>query len=193
MSFWRRLFSKDRAPAAKRLSLKEQYQRKVQLYAGILTASNTALELMAQMQARRNEPQYFSPAYVQVNCAIVLDYTRRVVGLLKDFTGEDNLAAAGAFDRIAEQINTEIARMLEAGAVSPDLPFEGQVGRRGFAGQRHRLPGQGGGSRRRPEHQGGWGWWPAVQNGTVRARRYLVNEGRVTESTPPEPDPRSSG
>ena len=87
MSFWRRLFTTDRDPAARRLSLKEQYQRKVQLYAEILTASNTALEFMAQMQARLHEPQYFSPAYVQLNCAIVLDYARRVMGLLKDFTG----------------------------------------------------------------------------------------------------------
>ena len=50
MSFWRRLFTKDRDPAARRLSLKEQYQRKVQLYAEILTASNTALEFMAQIR-----------------------------------------------------------------------------------------------------------------------------------------------
>ncbi len=127
MSFWRRLFTKNGAPAAKRLSLKEQYQRKVHLYAEILTASNTALEFMAQMQARLHEPQYFSPAYVQLNCAIVLDYARRVVGLLKDFTGEDNQAAAGALDRIAEQINAEIARMLETDAPGQDFPFEGQT------------------------------------------------------------------
>ena len=191
MSFWRRLFTKDRDPAARRLSLKEQYQRKVQLYAEILTASNTALEFMAEMQARLHEPQYFSPAYVQLNCAIVLDYARQVMGLLKDFTGEDNLAAAEAFDRVAEQINTEIARTLEAGAVSPDLPFEGQtLAGAALLASGIICPAKEAEAADALSIKAVWGWWPAVQNGTVRAKRYLVAGGRMTESTPPEPDPQ---
>ena len=113
------------------------------------------------------------------------------MGLLKDFTGEDNHAAVAAFDRVAEQINTEIARTLEAGAASPDLPFEGQtLAGAALLASGIICPAKEAEGAEALNIKAVWGWWPAVQNGTVRARRYLVTGGRVTESTPPDPDPQ---
>jgi hypothetical protein len=129
VSWWRRLFKKDEATqaAARPLSLKEQYQRKVQLYAEILSASNAALEIMAQMQACLHEKDYFSPAYVKLNCAIVLDQARRVLESLKGFTRGQNLEVAGVFARIAAQITDESTLFLENQAGDGVLPFEKQT------------------------------------------------------------------
>jgi pyruvate,water dikinase len=189
VSLWRRLFKKDQATptAARPLSLKEQYQRKAQLYAEILTASNGALEIMAQMQARLHEKDYFSPAYIKLNCAIVLDQARRVMQSLKSFTGGRDLEIAGVFARIAGQINDELTRSLENESDSVALPFERQP----LAGPQLLASGV---AYPTKEASAGdalsikavWGWWPAVQEGTVRARRYRVAEGQVTELTSPE-------
>ena len=193
VSFWRRLFKKDQTTqkVARKLSLKEQYQRKVQLYVDILTAGNAALEIMAQLQARLHEPDYFSPAYLKLNCAIVLDYARRVIDSLQGFTGEQNLALAGAFARVAGKINAEIARTLESGDSGPALPFEGQT----LAGPELlasgvAYPAKEAESAEALSIKAVWGWWPAVQNGTVRARRYRVAQGQVTELTSPETGPQ---
>ena len=193
MSLWRRLFKKDQETqaAGRPLSLKEQYQRKVQLYAEILTASNAALEIMAQMQARLHEKDYFSPAYIKLNCAIVLDQTRRVMQSLKSFTGSQDLAAAGVLDRIADQINEELSRPREKESGVAALPFEEQP----LAGPQLLASGVA-----YPAKEAGvsgalgikavWGWWPAVQEGTLRARRYRVAGGQVAELTSPETGPQ---
>jgi pyruvate,water dikinase len=193
VSFWRRLFKKDQATqaVAKRLSLREQYQRKVQLYAEIVTAGNAALEIMAQMQARLHERDYFSPAYIQLNCALVLTHVRRVIDCLQDFTGEPNQAAAGAFARISDEITTEIARTLEGEGAGPALPFERQT----LAGPELLASGVAYPSKEAEAAEAlsikaVWGWWPAVQDGTVWARRYRVAQGRVTEFTAPETGPQ---
>ena len=191
MSFWRRLFTKDRDPAARRLSLKELYQKKVRLYAETLTAGNAALEFMAQMQVRLHDHNYFSPAYVQVNCAMVLDHTRRVMSLLGEFTGEIHLAAAAAFDRIEGEINAELARTLASDATGPALPFEGQA----LCGAELLAsgivcPAKEAAAADALIIKAVWGWWPAVQNGMVLARRYRVAQGQVTETTSPEDSPQ---
>ena len=185
MSFWRRLFKKDQAPrgGAKPSSLKEQHQRKVQLYLEILTAANAALEIMAQMQVRLQENEYFSPAYVQVNCAMVLDQTRRVIDSLKSFTGNPDLMIAGVFAGLAGEINEEFSK-IEDSSPGLALPFEGQT----LATPELLVSGVA-----YPAKEDGealtikavWGWWPAVQNGTARARRYRVAQGRVNEFTSP--------
>ena len=193
MSFWRRLFKKDQAaPAvAKPLSRKQQYQRKVQLYAEILTASNAALEIMAQLQTRLYEPDYFSPAYIHLNCAMVLDHTRRVIESLQGFTGGPNPALAGAFARIADQIKAGIARPLENEAASPALPFEGQtLASPKLLASGVAYPATEGEASDALGIKAVWGWWPAVQNGTVRARRYRVAQGQVTEFSSADTGPQ---
>jgi pyruvate, water dikinase len=193
VSLWRRLFKKDQADqtAAKPLSLKEQYQRKVQLYADILTASNAALEIMAQLQARLHEKDYFSPAYIKLNCAIVLDQARRVMQSLKSFSGGRDLEIAGVFARIADQINEELALPLENQAGSEALPFEKQP----LAGPQLLASGVAYPAKETDvadalSIKAVWGWWPAVQEGTVRARRYRVAQDQVTELTSPETGPQ---
>jgi pyruvate,water dikinase len=193
VSLWRRLFKKDQATptAARPLSLKEQYQRKAQLYAEILTASNGALEIMAQMQARLHEKDYFSPAYIKLNCAIVLDQARRVMQSLKSFTGGRDLEIAGVFARIAGQINDELTRSLENESGSVALPFERQP----LAGPQLlasgvAYPAKEADAADALSIKAVWGWWPAVQEGTVRARRYRVAGGQVTELTSPDTGPQ---
>jgi pyruvate,water dikinase len=190
---WRRLFKKDQETrtAARPLSLKEQYQRKVQLYAEILTASNAALEIMAQMQARLHEKDYFSPAYIKLNCAIVLDQTRRAMQSLKSFTGAQDLEIAGVFARIADQINDELTRPLENESASVALPFEKQTLNNPqllASGVAYRA--QEADTADALGIKAAWGWWPAVQNGTVRARRYRVAGGRVADLTSSETGPQ---
>ncbi|MFZ2087777.1 MAG: PEP-utilizing enzyme, partial [Desulfobaccales bacterium] len=192
MSLWRRLFKKDQASrtVAKPLSLKEQYQRKVQLYLEILTAANAALEIMAQMQVRLQDKEYFSPAYLQLNCAMVLDQARRVIQSLKNFTGNQELAIAGVFERIAQEINAEFTLFSEKLDPSTALPFEGHtLATPELVGSGVAYPAK--------EDAGEalsikavWGWWPAVQEGTVRARRYRVARGLVTEFTSPATGPQ---
>ena len=184
MSLWRRLFKREQATetVARQPSRKEQYQRKVRLYSEILTAGNAALELLAQMQVRLQKQDYFSPAYISLNCAIVLDHTRRVIDLLGKFTGH-SLELAEKFTHLADHLNEELTATLGQ-EFAPALPFE-----------RHILSG--------PELlasgvvcpakeadltealsiKAAWGWWPAVQDGTVHARRYRVAHGQVTEYT----------
>jgi pyruvate,water dikinase len=193
VSFWRRLFKKDQAAqtAARPLSLKEQYQRKVQLYAEILTASNAALEIMAQMQGRLHEKDYYSPAYIKLNCAIVLDQTRRVIQSLKSFTGVRDLEVTGVFDRIADQINEGLNRPLENEFSSGALPFEEQP----LAGPQLLASGVAYPSKESDETgtisiKAVRGWWPAVQDGTLRARRYRVAQSQVTELNSPESGPQ---
>jgi pyruvate,water dikinase len=193
VSLWRRLFKKnqDTRTATRPLSLKEQYQRKVQLYAEILTASNGALEIMAQMQARLHEKDYSSPAYIKLNCAIVLDQARRVMQSLKSFTGSQDLEIAGVFARIAGQINDELTRSLENESGSVALPFERQP----LAGPQLlasgvAYPAKEADAADALSIKAVWGWWPAVQEGTVRARRYRVAGGQVTELTSPDTGPQ---
>jgi len=192
VSLWRRLFKKDQATqTARPLSLKEQYQRKVQLYTGLVTAGNATLEIMAQMQARLHKKDYFSPAYVKVNCAIVLDQTRRVLKSLKSFTGRQDLEVAGVFDRIAGEINAALARPLENDFAGAALPFEAKP----LAGPQ--LLASGVACPAKEADAAGAlgikavrGWWPAVQEGTLRARRYRVAGGRVSELASPETGPQ---
>jgi pyruvate,water dikinase len=193
VSLWRRLFKKDQSTqaSARPLSLKEQYQRKVQLYAEIVTASNAALEIMAQLQARLHEKDYFSPAYIKLNCAIVLDQTRRVLQSLKSFTGSQALEVAGVFDRIADEINEELTRPSENESGRAALPFEEQP----LAGPQLLASGVAYLSKEADATgdlsiKAVWGWWPAVQEGTLRARRYRVASGQVAELTSPENGPQ---
>jgi pyruvate,water dikinase len=192
VSWWRRLFKKDQAAQrARPLSLKEQYQRKVQLYAEIVTATNAALEIMAQMQSRLHEKDYYSPAYIKLNCAIILDQARRVLKSLKSFTGRQDLEATGAFDRIADEINGALALPLENEFRGALLPFEEQQ----LAGPQ--LVASGVAYRAKDYDVTGaltikavWGWWPAVQEGTLRGQRYRVAGGAVAELTSPEIGPQ---
>ncbi len=193
MSLWRRLFKRDQAtqPVVRPLSLKEQYQRKAQLYSEILAVSNAALEILAQMQVRLHGKEYFSPAYVTLNCAIVLDYTRLVIQSLGKFTRGQDSALAEKFAQLADQINEEVTVTLGKESALLALPFE-----------RHTLS--------TPELlvsgivypaketdltdtltvKAVWGWWPAVQEGTVHSRRYRVAHGQLTEFTSPETGPQ---
>ncbi len=193
MSLWRRLFKKDQATqtVARPLSLKEQYQRKVQLYSEILTTSNAALEIMAQMQVRLQGKDYFSLAYITLNCAIVLDYTRRVIQSLRKFTRDQGLDLAEKFAQLADQINEEVTITLGQESFTLALPFE-----------RHTLsspellasgvayPAKDADLPDALSIKAVWGWWPAVQDGTVHTRRYRVSQGQVTEFTSPETGPQ---
>jgi pyruvate, water dikinase len=193
VSLWRRLFKRDRPTqtVTRPLSLKEQYQRKVQLYGEILAATNAALEIMAQIQVRLHEKDYFSPAYVQLNCAMVTDYTHRVVESLQQFTRDRSGGLADASARITAHLNEELTVGLQNESPSLALPFE-----------RHILPSpellaSGVAYPAKDADFAGslsikavWGWWPAVQEGTVRARRYRVADGQVREFTSPETGPQ---
>jgi pyruvate, water dikinase len=189
VALWRRLFKKDSGtkPVARQLSLKEQYQRKVQLYSEILTASNAALELMAQLQVRLHTKGYFSPAYVSLNCAMILDHTRRVIQTLTRFARHRSAGLVEKLAQVAEQINGELTVTLNGNSAALMLPFE-----------RHTLTGPemlaSGVAYPAKEAEAAdtlsikavWGWWPAVQDGTVHTRRYRVAHGQVTEHTAPE-------
>ncbi len=189
MALWRRLFKRNAGtePAARQLSLKEQYQRKVRLYSEILTASDAALELMAQMQGKLHSGDYFSPAYISLNWAIVLDHTRRVVQSLGAFAKDRSAGLAERLALLTDQIQGEFSAWLEKDFPSRALAFE-----------RHILTGPellaSGVAYPAKEAEGAevlsikavWGWWPALQDGTVHARRYRVAHGQVTEHTLPE-------
>jgi len=193
VSWWRRLFRKDQTirTAPRPLSRKEQYQRKVQLYSEILTTTTAALEVMAQMQARLHREDYFSPAYIKLNWAIVSDYVRGVINALKRFSRGRYFEVAALFARIADQINDELTPKLRYEFYTKDLLFE-----------KHTLStpellSSGVAYRAKDEEntealiiKAVWGWWPAVQHGTVPAKRYKVAQGRVTELTSPETGPQ---
>jgi pyruvate, water dikinase len=185
MSIWRRLFKKDLGAqtGARPLTLKEQYQKKVRLYGEMAAASNAALEIMAQLQARLHEDNYFSPAYVKLNCALVLDYTRRVMEALKDFSGQENPAIAGVFAGITEALANGLTQGMEAAATG-ELPFEGQtLAAPDLLASGVVYPAKDAGTTEALTIKAVWGWWPAVQNGTVRARRFRVAGAQVTELT----------
>jgi pyruvate,water dikinase len=192
VSWWRRLFRKDqKTHATKPLALKEQYQRKVRLYSEILTASNAALELMAQMQVRLQGKDYFSPAYIKLNCAIVLDHTRRVVQALQRFTRGQNADLAPIFAKIADQINQASTLALEKEFYPTGLPFEQHtLSTPELLSSGVAYPAKDADLTGALNIKAVWGWWPAVQNGMVRARRYRVAQGRVTEFSSPETDPQ---
>jgi len=189
VSLWRRLFNKDQAakPVARQPSRKEQYQRKVRLYSEILTAGNAALELLAQMQVRLQGQDYFSPAYISLNCAIVLGHTRRVIDLLGKFTGDQSSELVEKLAHIADRMNEEITATLGQGSSPTAMPFERhilsgpQLLASGVA-----YPAKEADSTEALSIKAVWGWWPAVQGGTVHARRYRVSHGQVTEYTSPE-------
>lgn len=193
MVLWRRLFKKGPGtkPAARQSSLKEQYQRKVRLYSEILTASNAALELLAQLQIRLHTEDYFSPAYISLNCAIILDHTRRVMQLLEKFAPDRGAGVARQIAQIAAQIQGELTVTLSDDSAALLLPFE-----------RHTLaapellasgvvyPAKEAEAADALSLKAVWGWWPAVQDGTVHARRYRVAQGQFTEPTAPESGPQ---
>ncbi|MBW1953305.1 MAG: hypothetical protein JRI66_09510 [Deltaproteobacteria bacterium] len=187
MSLWRRFFRKGRAgPSIVRpSSLKEYYQTKIKIYSEILAASNTALETLAQMQVRQHSGDYFSPAYVSLNCAVVLDTTQRIGQLLKSFAPQRGAGLAEKFAHIAEQIRLELTGLVSDSAAM--LPFE-----------KHLIDGtellaSGVCYPVREENptealniKAVWGWWPALQGGTVHARRYQVAHGVVTQLNQPD-------
>lgn len=193
MSFWRRLFKREEAPptGARPLSRKELYQKKVQLSAEIMAASNAALEIMAQMQVRLQTRDYFSPAYVQVNCALVLDHTRRVARLLQQFTRERGGDLGEAVARIAAHLDDGLALGLKSEAATLASPMERQtLARPELLASGVAYPSKDAEAAGGLTIKGVWGWWPAVQNGTVRARRFRVAEGQVHEFTSPETSPQ---
>jgi len=169
------------------LSLKEHYQNKVRLYSDILAASNAALEIMAQMQVRLQEEDYFSPAYITLNYALVLDHTRRVIHLLRQFTGDQDLEIARRFTQISDQISGEVTVALKGDAAALALPFENhalspsELLASGIA-----FPAKEAEFTDALTIKAVWGWWPVVQDGTVHARRYRVAQGQETECTSPE-------
>jgi pyruvate, water dikinase len=193
VSFWRRLFQKDRTarPASRPLSVKELYQKKMQLYAEVSAATNAALEIMAQMQACLHGQDYFSPAYVQVNCALALDHARRVVQLLKEFTTARRGDLTEALARIAAHLTEGLALGLKSESATLAPPMDRQTLARpellasgvAYASKDAEAAGS-------LTIKGVWGWWPAVQNGTVRARRFRVAENQVSEFTSMETGPQ---
>ena len=189
MSLWRRIFKRDQITqaVARPLSLKEQYQRKVQLYSEMLTVSNAALEVMAQMQVRLHEENYFSPAYITLNCAIVLDYTRRVMDLLKRFARNQCLDITEKLARIADHVNEEVTVTLSKESSSPVLPFEKHIlSNPELLASGVAYPTREADLTDALSIKAVWGWWPAVQDGMVHARRYRVAHGQVTVYTSPE-------
>lgn len=193
MSWWRRLFKSEGSSqrAARPLSRQELYQKKMQLYAGIAAAANAALEIMAQMQARVYAQEYFSPAYVQLNCALVVDHTRRVVQLLKQFTTAPGGDLTAALARIAAHLTEGLALGLKSEAATLASPVERQTLARpellasgvAYPSKDAEAPGS-------LTIKAVWGWWPAVQNGTVRSRRFRVAGGQVREFTSMETGPQ---
>jgi pyruvate, water dikinase len=193
VSFWRRLFQKDRTarPAARPLSLKELYQRKMQLYDEIMAAGNAALEGLAQMQTRLSAQDYFSPASVQLNCALVLDHTRRVAQALKQFTTARAGDLTEALARIATQLTEGLALGLKSESATLTLPMDRQtLARPELLASGVAYPSKDALTADSLTIKAVWGWWPAVQDGTLRARRFRVAEGQVSEFTSPETGPQ---
>jgi pyruvate, water dikinase len=193
VSFWRRLFKREGSPptGARPLSRKEQYQRKMQLYAEIMAATNAALEIMAQMQTRLQTQDYFSPAYVQLNCALVLDHTRRVAQLLKQFTTVRGGDLTEALARIAAHLNEGLALGLKSESATLAPPMERQtLARPELLASGVAYPSKDAEAAGCLTIKAVWGWWPAVQNGTVRARRFRVAGDQVNEFTSPETGPQ---
>lgn len=193
MSLWRRLFKRDSGtkPVARPLSLKEQYQRKVRLYSEILAASNAALEILAQMQVRLHSGDYFSPASISLDWAIVLDHTRRVLESLSRFAPDRSAGLTEKLVHLAAQVQIEFNVALEKDFNAQGLPFEKHILTgpellaSGIA-----FPAKEAAPTEALSIKAVWGWWPAVQDGTVPARRYRVAQGQVTEYISPEIGPQ---
>ncbi|MGQ9687256.1 MAG: PEP-utilizing enzyme [Desulfobaccales bacterium] len=187
MSWWQRLFKRDRSAQATRrpLSLREQYQRKVQLYAELVAATDAALEILAQMQVRLHAPEYFSPAYLHLNSALALDLTRRVLTSLQRFTHQENADLAEALAWVEAKLQEEF--QAAAKSETNRLLFErvhltaAELLASGWA-----YPAEEANAPEALIVKAVWGWWPAVQEGMVRARRFQVLRGQVKEF--PSPD-----
>ena len=187
MSWWERLFKRDRtARTARRpLTLREQYQRKVQLYAELVAAADAALEILAQMQVRLHSPEYFSLAYIHLNCALALDHTRRVLASLEKFTHQGCADLAEDFARIEARLKEEL--QAAAGAEPDLLPFEkSPLAAPELQASGRAYPAKDPDASEALTIKAVWGWWPAVQEGMVRARRFQVVQGRVKEFPYPE-------
>jgi hypothetical protein len=173
------------------MSKKELYQRKMQLYDEIMAAGNATLEIMAQMQACLHGQDYFSPAYVQVNCALVLDHARRVVQLLKQFSTARGGDLTEALAGIAAHLTEGLALGLKSEAAGLALPMDRQtLARPELLASGVAYPSKDAEAAGSLTIKAVWGWWPAVQNGTLRARRFRVAEGQVSEFTSPETGPQ---
>lgn len=200
MSIWRRVFRKRAKPqaATARLSLKEQFQRKGQRYLQILTASNAALEIMAEMQDSLSGQGYFCPAYVQVSSAAVLRHTGDAIRLLHEFSRDKHKPEelGKVFAKLADHINEELVREIKTGSGGAEpspaalrnvLPF----GQHLLAGPELLASGvaypvRESGSAEELIIEGIWGWGPAASRAARSARRYRVNLNIVTEIQFPE-------
>lgn len=188
MSWWRRLFRRGQQPPAKRraLSLREQYQRKLRLSGEILAATNHALEILAQLQVLLHSREYFTPAYLSLTFTLLLDQGRRVVRLLGQFLRQGGEELAAAWERLEGQLAGAFPALVRAAAQAGHLPFEQSLP----SGPELVASGRALASREAGDQslliKAVWGWWPAVQNGLIPARRYLVVQGQVRELPGPE-------
>ncbi len=199
MSFWRRLFPKAPKPStAPALSLGDQFRRKAINYQKILTASDIALALMAQMQAHLEGNGYCSPAYVQLSCAAVLGYTGQAVRILKEFT-KQRQDLGEIFASFAGQINTELQGAVDAlGPQSLDaaLPFDRLIlapTEMLASGAMYPVPGEAGEGEFIIEEL--WGWGLAVPDAArppdaLKIRKYRLAPGHAPQPAPPETPPQ---
>ncbi len=129
MSIWRRFFrrSPSQPPASKPLSLREQYQRKVERYMGIVAAGNAALRTLAQLQADLAEDVYITPAYLQLQIESVLHHTRRAVSGLNEFSKGKDQNLAEIFMAREQYLREALSQTLDVEIPTLPLPFERQM------------------------------------------------------------------
>ena len=129
MPIWRRLFqrSPSQPPASKPLGLKEQYQRKVQRYMGIVEAGNAALRTLAQLQSDLADGVYITPAYVQLQIEIVLSHTRLAVSVLNEFSKGKDRNLAEILSAREKYLREALSQALGVEIPTLSLPFETQI------------------------------------------------------------------
>jgi pyruvate, water dikinase len=129
LPIWRRLF--QRSPSqpsdSKPLGLREQYQRKVRRYMGIVEAGNAALGTLAQLQSDLADDVYITPAYVQLQIDIALGHTRRAVSVLNEFSRGKEQNLVEIFLAREKYLREALSQALSAEIPTLPLPFESQI------------------------------------------------------------------
>ncbi len=184
MPSWRRFFrrSPSQPPASKPLSLREQYQRKVERYMGIVAASNAALKTLAQLQADLAEDVYITPAYVQLQIEIVLYHTSRAVSGLNEFSKGKDQNLVEVFLAREKYLREALSQTLSVEISTLPLPFESHLlPQAALLASGMAYPDDGQEVSDRFIIEGVWGLGAAVGEIEARPWKYKVFRGEVPE------------
>ncbi len=184
MPSWRRLFqrSPSQPPDSKPLGLREQYQRKVQRYMGIVAAGNAALRTLAQLQSDLAEDVYITPAYVQLQIEIVLGHTRRAVSVLNEFSKGKDQDLAEILSAREKYLREALSQALGGEIPTISLPFERQMlPQVELLASGTAYPAEGAAGSGQFIIEGVWGFGAAVGEIEARPWKYQLSPGKGPE------------